>query len=244
VRPIRSLALTLAAACALAAPLRAQEPPEPRVGRLLPGDTAVDASRIAPSTDTFRMVIVAGGQSVEAGRIVLETKDIGGGLLQRVYTASGAQSRVDSLAVDAATLRAVWLRTARGGRRLALTWDGAVTGGTITEGDRTAPVVAPLPSAVFARDATDLVLRAQRLHDDWARAWPVYDDMRGARTWMWAGVSGAETLTLSDGTRVDTWHVSINDGPDVVSYWMARDDGRFIRYAGAMAGGATFVITR
>lgn len=235
------------AALALAAPAAAQEPAEPAANRILPGDPAIQAGRIAPATDTFRVLVVANGVELQTGSMVQDTRLVdgpGGPVLQRVYVAAGGIARVDSFAVSPRTLQAVWLRTMRRGRRLRLEWDGATTGGTITEGDRTGTVVANLPSAVFPADGTDLVLRALPLRDGFSGAWPVYDDMRGARRWIWAMVHGQETLTLADASTVDTWTVSVGDGPDVASYWIAKSDGRLIRYAGPMAGGATFVITR
>jgi hypothetical protein len=213
---------------------------------LLPGDPSLRVDRVATGSDTFRVVIEAAGNAVQAGTVVMETKALRGGapLLQRVVTTSAGGTRVDSFAVRPATLEAAWQRGTRGGRMLRLEWEGARAGGTIREGDETGPVAAALPSAVFPRDAVDMILAAAPLGEGWRAAWPVYDDARGARRWIWAGVEAAEPLTLADGTVVDAWRVALHETAVPDLFWIARGDGRLLRIATPRGGGATLLVTR
>lgn len=247
--PIRRLRAPLAAAALLllaAVPAAGQTP---RVRRVLPGDSVLRVDRVRTGVDTFGVFLVSGGRRVPAGTFVMRTSRRNGDrgpLLHRVETmALGARPVVvDSSALSAATLALSWVGGSDGAGRSWARWDGARIRGMRSAGSAVTEVDLPLPHPVFHDNLTDVVLAALPLREGWRATWPVFDRTAGALRWVDAAVDGAETVVLRNGTSAKAWRVRVTADGDVATYWIGRNDGRFLRYAAAPREGIVFSISR
>jgi hypothetical protein len=244
-RTSRSAALLLALA---AAPLAAQEADPATV--LLPGDAALRPSRVRVGADTFRISFANDSRDVPAGSLVLATtrrQEDGVALLVRVETTRYGMrpSTVDSFAVSAETLAPRWAAGVGGDAAQSLRWDGMRVRGSVRLDGQKVQVDTRTESGVFHDNATDLLLASLPLAEGWRGTWPVFDRGEALDAWVQAVVTTAEAVTLTDGTSAYAWRVEVReDDTDPSTYWIARDDGRLLRFASAPMQGMRVVITR
>ncbi|MFN2567200.1 MAG: alpha/beta fold hydrolase, partial [Gemmatimonadaceae bacterium] len=199
------------------------------------GDAALNTSRLGPTSRSWRLVLVQGGQEREVGTSrseVTETTVNGAPALQIVQSLSSPMlgTSSDTIVVLRQTLAPVRRRSINARRTMSLDFDRATVKGTVTPaGGAAQPVSVTAAEPLFDSGAIDLVVRSLPLAEGYAAVFPAYLHEAGGSVNVTARVTGSERVTLADGTAVDAWVVEADVRGQKVRQSVAKESGETVR---------------
>jgi hypothetical protein len=201
-----------------------------------PGSRELDASRIAPRTDTMVVLQRVEGREVQLIRLEVRTArtDAGGGPVlvrtQRALDSNGNQVLSDSFTMAAATLAPLeygWrYETGPGGIRV----EGLSVRGVNTTGYAERVIDLRLSAPSFFRSQLDLLLTALPLAQGRAFGWRVLVEEEGRESRMEARVAGTDRVRTMSGGACDAWRVEVRFGLGASNYWIERGTGELLQY--------------
>jgi hypothetical protein len=166
--------------------------------RLFPGDSLLQAGRLASSAVQYSLTLYRDADEIPVGRLSdevrVETVN-GTAMLRRIQRLQrGTTMLIDSSLTEVATLAPRMHRSVQPTRRVALEFSGRKVKGSLTPQDLPPVVIdTTLAEPAFDSGNWDLLLRALPLEKGLSVRFPVYDIDAGVREYRFA-VTGSTTV--------------------------------------------------
>lgn len=209
----------------------------------------VDATRLAVGADTLTVFAEAEGRRIRTGRIVDHLEVVqwqGRPALRRAYTTWDRYlgNRADTLVDFLPDLQPALYHSIDSQEQEQLTFGGGWVNGRRTPHDGDSMGVADtLAPAVINYASWDLLIRSADLAFGWSATTQAYLSRRGVLT-LTARVSREESVTLSDGSVVQTWVVDGDFAGTQVTFWVNRIDRRLVMQLMRFSNGVNIYFVR
>ena len=204
-----------------------------------PHEPAIDGTQLRASIDTFFTTTVTAGATDTIGwatQSLIRARDEGRDTWVQVYRWHGrdGSSSIDSLVMDASTLRPLHESRATSAGNVAVKYDGArVLASVAPARGATRSVDTSFATPVFSSASLDAIARGIPRKANYSAQLELYYPfpapygVRSARL----TVTGTETVPSRDRHGIECWVVVVELPNGTTKFWVARGTGTVVQFA-------------